>query len=162
MKEFPTVYDTDPHIFGKSCNYFQIVGSIRVKLGDFLTHHTYEVMLGTSPDAGPVLTHIISEHRSPQYFKIGFNIILPCVPRFLKWSVPIRKWPNPTEADSRTAITLHGRECVCVCMCVLQLSPFLPARCISYCIIAHAWPATRLSKRHFTTRLQGKNRVGPG
>jgi len=123
LKEFPAVYDTDPQIFGKSSSYFQIVGSIRVKLDCFLMYHFSGVMLGTSP----VLTHIISEHRSSQYYKIRFNIILPCVPRFLKWSVPIRKWPNPTEAertDSRTALTLYGRVCVCARACVRVLPPF--------------------------------------
>ena len=57
LKEFPAVYDTEPQIFGKSSSYFQIVGSIRVKLGCFLTYHNSGAKLGTSPDAGPVLTH---------------------------------------------------------------------------------------------------------
>lgn len=79
--EVPAVYDTDPQIFGKSSSYFQIVGPSRVKLGDFLTYYTPGVMLGTSHDAAPALTHIISKHISPQYIKFCFNIILPCVPR---------------------------------------------------------------------------------
>jgi hypothetical protein len=66
------------------------------------------------------------------------------VPRFLKWPVPIRKWPNPTEAElteARTALKLRARARACVC--VLQFPPFLPVHCILYFIIVHAWPARR-------------------